>query len=200
MTFSYLALGDSYTIGEQVKITESFPYQTVQLLRKNGIEFYTPEIIATTGWTTDELTAGIEKHILLPQYDIVSLLIGVNNQYRGRSVDEFQVEFENLLQKAIQFASNNPQHVVVLSIPDWGVTPFAKDRDNIKIATEIDAFNLVCKSLSKKYKTHFIDITTSQREDGNKVEFLAADGLHPSGKEYYKWAQKLAEIIEKIIR
>lgn len=195
--FSYLALGDSYTIGEQVKIAENFPYQTVQLLRKSGIQFYAPEIIATTGWTTDELSAAIAKNTFLPKYDIVTLLIGVNNQYRGRSINEFKVEFDHLLQIAIEFSGNNPQRVFVLSIPDWGITPFAAGKDSNKIAAEIDAFNLVCKLTSEKYQTHFIDITISQREDGSKEEFLAGDKLHPSGKEYQKWAEQLVRLIKK---
>lgn len=197
MLYSFLALGDSYTIGEQVKISESFPYQTVQLLRKKNISVCTPEIVATTGWTTDELSAAIEKHHFLPQYDIVSLLIGVNNQYRGRSIGEFKVEFDHLLQKAIQFAGNRTNRVAVLSIPDWGVTPFASGKDNSKIAAEIDAYNAICASTAKQHQAHFIEITTSQREDGNKALFLAADQLHPSGKEYAKWAEKLSVIIEQ---
>jgi len=199
--YSYLALGDSYTIGEQVRIHESFPYQTVQLLRKNGFSVYAPEIVAVTGYTTDELSTLIDETKLLPFYDVVSLLIGVNNQYRGRSVENFALEFESLLKKAIAFAGNIPTHVFVLSIPDWGITPFAADRDTKKIATEIDAFNGICESVSKKYKTHFIDITSSQRIDGNKEEFVAADKLHPSGKEYAKWAKQLSDgVTEKILK
>ena len=192
-TYSYLALGDSYTIGEQVRIYESFPYQTVQLLRKNGFPFYAPEIIAVTGFTTDELNSLIDNTSLLPQYDFVSLLIGVNNQYRGRSAENFAPEFEGLLKRAIQFAGNKPANVFVLSIPDWGVTPFAVESDSKKIAAEIDAFNEVCRSVSEKQNTHFIDITFSQREDGGKEEFLANDKLHPSGKEYAKWAAQLSD-------
>lgn len=198
--YSYLALGDSYTIGEQVKIAESFPYQTVQLLRKKGMQCSTPEIVATTGWTTDELSTAIDQHKFLSKYDVVSLLIGVNNQYRGRSVNEFKVEFDHLLQTAIQFAGNNANHVIVLSIPDWGVTPFAANADKNKIAKEIDAFNEVCKTTAEKYATNFIDITAAQRVDGSKDDFLAGDKLHPSGKEYAKWAEKLAGVIEKIVK
>lgn len=194
-TYSYLALGDSYTIGEQVRIYESFPYQTVQLLRVKGFSFYAPEIVAVTGFTTDELNTLIDETKLLPQYDFVSLLIGVNNQYRGRSVENFAIEFEGLLQVAIRFAGGKENHVHVLSIPDWGVTPFAADRDNKKIAQEIDAFNSACESVSKQYRTHYIDITAAQRTDGNKAEFLAADKLHPSGKEYAKWAAQLSKRI-----
>jgi lysophospholipase L1-like esterase len=198
--YSYLALGDSYTIGEQVRIHESFPYQAIQLLRTKGFTFYAPEIVAVTGYTTDELNTLIDETKLLPCYDVVSLLIGVNNQYRGRSTENFATEFEALLKRAIALAGNNPNHVFVLSIPDWGVTPFAADRDSKKIAGEIDAFNSICESVSKKYSIQFINITSSQREDGNKEEFLAADKLHPSGKEYAKWAALLSDgITEKIV-
>jgi len=199
---TYLALGDSYTIGEQVPLAESFPYQAVQLLRKADISleknqhvFAAPEIIAKTGWTTDELTAAIGQTIFLPKYDMVSLLIGVNNQYRGRPVDEFENEFKVLLQMAIQFAGGIAGNVFVLSIPDWGVTPFAKDRDIEKIAKEIDDYNKVCEKAAAEFKTHYIDITSHQRLDGNKADFLAADGLHPSGKEYRKWAESLSRLV-----
>jgi len=191
---TYLALGDSYTIGEQVLVEENFPNQTVALL--NG-KLSIPQIIATTGWTTDELDAAITA-ANITTFDIVSLLIGVNNQYRERTVNNFEIEFEHLVQRAIAFANNNSTHVVVLSIPDWGVTPFAEGRDSKKIATEIDAYNLVCKMAAQKFNTNFIDITTAQRLDGNKEEFLAADKLHPSGKEYKKWAERLAEKINEI--
>ncbi len=192
---TYLALGDSYTIGEKVLVEENFPNQTVALL--NG-KLSIPQIIATTGWTTDELDAAITAANITTTFDIVSLLIGVNNQYRERTVNNFEIEFEHLVQRAIAFANNNSTHVVVLSIPDWGVTPFAEGRDSKKIATEIDAYNLVCKRAAQKFNTHFIDITTAQRLDGNKEEFLAADKLHPSGKEYKKWAERLAEKINEI--
>jgi lysophospholipase L1-like esterase len=198
MCYTYLALGDSYTIGEQVQLSQSFPYQTIQKLRMvspEGKFFAAPEIVAQTGWTTDELNAVIEQTTFLEKYDLVSLLIGVNNQYRGRSVEEFSKEFLILLQKAIAFAGNNPKHVFVLSIPDWGVTPFAEGKNREMIATEIDACNKVCKSTAERYLCNYIETITSQRADGNKMEFLAADGLHPSGKEYEKWAQKIAAAI-----
>ena len=195
MKYLYLALGDSYTIGEQVLPEENFPNQTALLLKGT---ITTPEIIATTGWTTDELNAAIDAANILKQYDIVSLLIGVNNQYRGRTIENFEIEFEGLLQRAIQFADNKPSHVFVLSIPDWGVTAFAEGRDSKKIAEEIDAYHNVCRLTAEKFNTHFIDITASQREDGNKDDFLAEDKLHPSGKEYAKWAAKLAEAIKNV--
>jgi lysophospholipase L1-like esterase len=196
-TYSYLALGDSYSIGEQVAFAENFPNQTVQLLRKKGLGIYGAEIIAKTGWTTDELSSAIDGSSLLDMYDVVSLLIGVNNQYRGRSATEFKVEFEHLLQKSIQFAGNKPYRVFVLSIPDWGVTPFAEGRDRKQVAEEIDAYNYICETSAKEFQTHFINITNSQRQEGNNAEFLAPDGLHPSGKEYQKWSAKLAEAIIK---
>ncbi len=193
---TYLALGDSYTIGEGVLPEENFPNQTVVLLNNaanSSYTFATPQIIATTGWTTDELDKAIDEANISKHYDMVSLLIGVNNQYRGRSLTNFKIEFEHLLQRAIQFANNTPSQVFVLSIPDWGVTPFAVDRDRKKIAAEIDAYNTVCKNGAKIFATHFIDITTTQRADGDKDAFLAADKLHPSGKEYAKWAKKLMD-------
>jgi lysophospholipase L1-like esterase len=199
INYSYLALGDSYTIGEQVPFAENFPNQAVQILRRSGFPFNAAEIIAKTGWTTDELSNAIENTTTLENYDIVSLLIGVNNQYRGRSATEFKIEFEHLLQKAIQFSGNRPYRVVVLSIPDWGVTPFAEGRDRKKTAEEIDVYNDICKKSAAAFKANFISITTSQREDGNKTEFLAPDGLHPSGKEYKKWAAELADAILKTL-
>ncbi len=194
--YAYLALGDSYTIGEQVRLVESFPYQTVQVLRKEGFEFYAPEIIAVTGWTTGELIAAINNVRLLSSYNFVSLLIGVNNQYRGRSIEEFENEFESLLQKAVHLVNGNEQNVFVLSIPDWGVTPFAEGRDKTAIATQIDEFNIICEKLSRKYQVTFLDITQEQREYGSNEEYLVTDQLHPSGKEYAKWTEKLATAIK----
>ena len=198
-TYSYLALGDSYTIGENVPIYDSFPYQTVQLLRKAGYSFYAPEIVAKTGWTTDELQAGIANNKLLPQYDIVSLLIGVNNQYRARSLHEYTQQFEALLQQVIGFAGKNEKHVFVLSIPDWGVTPFAKDRNSATIAQEIDSFNAVNKLFAEKYNVHYIDITPGTRLAANDTTLLAGDQLHYSGKEHFHWAEKLSLKIQQSI-
>ena len=195
-TYTYLALGDSYTIGEGVPLYESFPYQAVQLFRKSGRMFHAPEIIAKTGWTTDELTAGIAQNILHPTYDLVSLLIGVNNQYRGRTLEEYTVQFEALLQQAMGFAGNHASHVVVLSIPDWGATPFALGRDQQKIAREIDAFNMVNKTIADRYRTHYIDITPGTRASANDATMLVADKLHPSGKEYKKWAELMCENVK----
>ncbi len=196
MTIRYLALGDSYTIGEQVPLHDNFPYQAIQLLRKHYSdkhEFIAPEIIAKTGWTTDELNDHISKTYFLKKYDFVSLLIGVNNQYRGRSVENYKEEFTHLLQQAIEFAGDISNHVFVISIPDWGKTPFAAERDILKIEQEIDEYNNACKEIALALHCHFIDITTSQRADSHMEEFIAEDKLHPSGKEYGKWAERLFE-------
>lgn len=195
MNYSYLALGDSYTIGEQVLLSESFPYQTVQLLRKKNLSFFAPEIIAKTGWTTDELQSEIDSKSFLDKYDFVSLLIGVNNQYRGRNLEEYKLQFAQLLQKAIGFTSNNVKHVFVLSIPDWSITPFAKDKEIEKIATEIDLYNNACKEISEAKGCQFIEITAQQKIESNDPKMIAEDNLHPSALEYAKWAKKLSDAI-----
>jgi lysophospholipase L1-like esterase len=200
MTRSYLALGDSYTIGESVLPSGNFPSQTVQMLTQIGYNFKSSEIVAKTGWTTDELQNNISSHTLTPPFDIVTLLIGVNNQYRGRPVDTYKPEFENLLKQAIQFAGGKADHVIVLSIPDWGVTPFASGRDKDQIAREIDEYNAANKTISGNYKVHYIDITPWTREAANDLTLLAADGLHPSAKEYKRWSEKLADKIKAIIQ
>jgi len=199
-TYSYLALGDSYTIGESVPSTDNFPNQTVSFLKASGIDFKAAEIIAQTGWTTDELQSRINSYTFHPPYDIVTLLVGVNNQYRGRSVDSYKPEFENLLNQAIQFAGNKADHIIVLSIPDWGITPFASGRDKDQIAREIDAYNVANKAIAEQYKVQYIDITPWTREAANDLTLLAPDGLHPSAKEYKRWAEKLSDKIKAIIQ
>ncbi|HSU27499.1 MAG TPA: SGNH/GDSL hydrolase family protein [Chitinophagaceae bacterium] len=196
----YLALGDSYTIGESLPLKGNFPNQLVTLLAEDKITFHSPRIIAKTGWTTDELETGIRNagsiEPFLPVYDLVSLLIGVNDQYRGRPVSEYRPAFEELLKKAIRFAGNDTSHVIVLSIPDWGVSPFAEGRDREKIAAEINAYNQVNREITSKYKVHYIDITPSTREAAKDPGLLAGDGLHPSAKEYSKWAILLKEYVK----
>ncbi len=200
MSYSYLALGDSYTIGELVPIFDSFPYQAVQLLRKKyNVEILAPEIVAKTGWTTDELLSAIDTTKFLPSYDFVTLLIGVNNQYRGRSVENYKLEFEQLLQKAIRFAKGISKNVFVLSIPDWGATPFAEGKAITQIATEIDSYNLACMQITLHHQCQYIEITRSQRADGMDTLFLASDLLHPSVKEYAKWAELFARILNEVI-
>jgi lysophospholipase L1-like esterase len=193
---SYLALGDSYTIGESLPLKDNFPYQTVDLLKQKGIQISKPVIVAKTGWTTDELMTAIEMQQLKGQFNFVSLLIGVNNQYRGRDIENYQKEFEQLLQKAIAFAGGTTNHVFVLSIPDWGATPFAEGRDRLKIANEIDQFNSVNKKISERFKVNYIEITVGTREASKDPSLVAEDKLHPSKKEYARWAEKLSQAIE----
>lgn len=186
---TYLALGDSYTIGEMVPVFENFPYQLVQLLRAGGYPFTAPEIVAKTGWTTDELAEGISRTRLLPSYHLVSLLVGVNNQYRGRSIENYRQEFSGLFHQALVFAGNNPSRLVVLSIPDWGVTPFAEGRERRQITQEIDSFNRINREQALGAGVHYLDITPGTRLAEKDPELLASDGLHPSGKEYARWAK-----------
>jgi lysophospholipase L1-like esterase len=192
--YTLLSLGDSYTIGEGVLLAETYPYQAVQLLRQQQLPFMAPEIIARTGWTTDELAGAIADTHLLEVYDFVSMLIGVNNQYRGRSLEEYRVQFQTLLRQAIGFAAGRPGHVLVLSIPDWGISAFAADRDRSAIAREIDAFNSAAESITRQHEVIFIDVTSHARQDDQP---FAADGLHPSGEQYRFWAGRLAAEISQ---
>ncbi|HNO95606.1 MAG TPA: GDSL-type esterase/lipase family protein, partial [Anaerolineales bacterium] len=155
MPLRYLALGDSYTIGESVEEAERFPNQLASLLANEGVTVDV-KIIARTGWTTDELWRGIQAEVVEPPYDMVSLLIGVNNQYRGRGLEEYREGFIFLLNKAIEYAGGDVKRVVVFSIPDWGVTPFAYGRDTTQIANEIDAFNKVNLEESTKAGAHYV--------------------------------------------
>jgi lysophospholipase L1-like esterase len=196
-TLSYLALGDSYTIGESLPLEDNFPHQTVALLRKKRMLIADPEIVAKTGWTTDELTDAITKLSLKSNYDYVSLLIGVNNQYRGRDIATYQKDFEQLLLQAIQFAGGKHQHVFVLSIPDWGATPFAEGRDREKIESEVDQFNAANLKIAQQYKVHYLEITVGTREAKQDISLVAEDKLHPSKKEYARWAEKLCRAIEQ---
>lgn len=193
--YSYLALGDSYTIGESLPLHESFPYQVVQLLRRQGLSFHAPEIVAKTGWTSNELAEHILHTSLNDTYDFVTLLVGVNNQYRGLSIEDFTTDFQFLLRKAIHFAGDLAARVTVLSIPDWGVTTYAEKRDGKKIGAEIDAFNKVCAAASREMKTNYIDITQETRKAASDKTLLAADGLHYTAKEHALWAAKVAGIM-----
>ncbi len=192
---TYLALGDSYTIGEGVDESDRYPNQLVKRLSKETFfNWKDPKIIAKTGWTVDELNEGINNTDLSDQpFDLVTLLIGVNNQYRGRPVNVYKTEFEAMLKRAISFAGDKPDHVVVLSIPDWGVTPFATSRgtDKAKVAGEIDAYNQAKKEVCENYGVAFIDITEDYREIGAKPEMVVEDNLHPSGLVYTRWTEKL---------
>jgi lysophospholipase L1-like esterase len=193
--YSFLALGDSYTIGEAVPLTESFPYRVVQLLRKKEYNFNAPEVIAKTGWTTDELQDAITNYIFLSRYDFVTILIGVNNQYRGRDAIEYKQQFEEILKKAIELANGKKEHVIVISIPDYSTTPYTAAMDTDKIAKEVEVFNGINKALSIQYKVNYADIALGIKDSKNDASLITQDGLHPSEKEYTKWAEKIAEII-----
>ena len=199
MPFRYLALGDSYTIGESVEEAERFPNQLAAMLAVEDVTVDV-QIIARTGWTTDELWQGIQANTVTPPYDMVSLLIGVNNQYRGRSSEEYREGFVFLLNKAIEYAGGDVKRVVVFSIPDWGVTPFAYGRDTTQIANEIDAFNKVNLEESTKAGAHYVDVTPSSRLALNDKTLIASDGLHPSGKMYAEWAQSALPIALNILK
>lgn len=188
---TFLALGDSYTIGESVAADLRWPALLQKTLLAKGIPLGSPTILAKTGWTTDELQTAMDQFKFNPTYDLVSLLIGVNNQYRGRSADQYRKEFTSLLSQAITLSGNRPAHVLVVSIPDWGVTPFAEGRDRAKIAREIDQFNQVNREEAQRAGVLYLDITDISRQP--RPEFIASDGLHPSGLMYQAWVDRLIQ-------
>lgn len=196
---SYLALGDSYTIGEAVEQSASFPYQLAALLREKGLEIDEPKVIAKTGWTTDELKQAIKQERITETYGLVTLLIGVNNQYRGYSPEAYKQEFNELLKIAIGFAGGTKQNVYVVSIPDWGVTEFAKQsgRNLQTISEEIDVFNEINKQVTTANEVTYVDITAASRAAVNDNSLIANDGLHPSGKMYQHWAKELVVAITR---
>lgn len=200
MPATFLALGDSYTIGEGVAPGERWPVQLVERLRDEGVDVGDPQIVATTGWTTDELAAAMEATPVAPPYDLVTLLIGVNNQYRGRGVDEYRAQFRGLLQRAIELAGGSAAHVIVVSTPDWGVTPFAarEGRDAARVAREIDAFNAAACAEAGSAGAHWVDVTTLSRAPGLRDE-LVADGLHPSGAQYARWVDGILPAARTIL-
>lgn len=199
---TYLALGDSYTIGEEVGIESSFPYQLADGLNNCGLVIGIPRIIATTGWTSGELQHAINKSGLNQKFDLVTLLIGVNNQYRGESPEQFRAEFKALLQTAIDFADGNKARVFVLSIPDWGVTPYAVNsgRDQQRIAEEINGFNALKKEETMALGISYTDITTTSRKAANDIELLTPDGLHYSAKMYAEWVDILLPTVIKAMK
>jgi lysophospholipase L1-like esterase len=197
----YLALGDSYTIGEGVAGDSRWPMQLARALRADGIALDDPDIIAATGWTTDELDAAID--VAQPAHDhaLVSLLIGVNNQYRGRDVDEYRHQFAALLEHAIGFAGGRCERVLVLSIPDWGVTRYGHEsgRDLAAIARELDAFNAAAHDICTARGVAFVDITPVSRDRGAAPEMLADDGLHPSAAMYSRWTQLALPVARRLL-
>jgi lysophospholipase L1-like esterase len=196
---TFLALGDSYTIGEGVPPGERWPVKLAARLRGEGVEIADPKIVATTGWSTDELAAAIEAADVTPPYGLVTLLIGVNDQYRRRSLDEYRAQFRRLLQRVVELAGGNPAHVIVVSIPDWGVTPFAarEGRDAARVAREIDAFNAAARAVATHEQAHWVDVTTISRGVGSRDE-LTGDGLHPSGAQYERWTEAILPVARKI--
>jgi len=197
----YLALGDSYTIGEGVDASGRWPVQLARALRGDGIALADPRIIAATGWTTDELSAAIDAAEPLGAFDFVSLLVGVNNQYRGRDVADYRDGFDALLARAIGFAGGRADRVLVLSIPDWGVTPFAiqSGRDRDRIARELDAFNAAARDACGARGAAFVDITPASRALGGEVAMLADDGLHPSAAMYAEWTRLARPVARRLL-
>ena len=196
--FRHLALGDSYTIGERVSVKNRWPNQLAKLLEAEGIPTEVT-IIARTGWTVKELWEGIQADPPEGTYDLVTLLIGVNDQYRGYPVDGYREDFRFMLGKAIEYAGGNPDHVVVLSIPDWGFTPFAATRDTEPISQQIDEFNTVKLEETKSLGVHYVDVTHISRMGMDDFELIAGDRLHPSGKMYAMWAEKTLPIVRDIL-
>jgi lysophospholipase L1-like esterase len=196
---TYLALGDSYTFGQSVADNQRMPVQVSTQLTGLGIKVSAPEIIARTGWTTGNL---LDKLNAEPprfnDYNIVTLLIGVNNQYQGRSQDEYREQFTTLVTKAIEYAGNNSNRVFVLSIPDWSVTPFAGGSNRDLISKQIDSFNVINKQISLQKKVHYTDITDLSRLAATDPSLIASDGLHPSGDQYRMWVNRLAPTIRVI--
>lgn len=197
---TYLALGDSYTIGQSVPVTDRFPVQTKNWLQAAGIKMAEPEIIATTGWTSDNLKNAIAVQNPHGPYNVVSVLIGVNDQYQFHDTTGYRERFTGLLNTSIALAGNLRGHVFVLSIPDYSVTPFAANSDTAMIRIQIDQFNTINKSVTNQYGCNYLDITASTREAKNDATLLASDGLHPSGKEYQKWAARLGPMMVSALR
>lgn len=196
---AYLALGDSYTIGEAVPASERWPVQLANRLRRRGIAMGEPSIVATTGWTTDELSAGMDEAPLAPAYDLVTLLIGVNDEYRGRAAGGYRIAFAALLKRAIALAGTTAQRVVVVSIPDWGATPFGQTdaRGSTRIAYELDVYNAIARDETRRARARWVDITTVSRQ---RAELVAEDGLHPSGAQYQLWTNAILPVVQQALR
>ncbi|MGE0590892.1 MAG: SGNH/GDSL hydrolase family protein [Cyclobacteriaceae bacterium] len=193
----YLALGDSYTIGESVAENERWPVQLAEQLRAKGFEIDKPRIIATTGWRTDNLKNGINIAQIKETYDLVSLLIGVNNQYQGKPVDQYAIEYEDLLKTAVGLAGGDKEKVFVVSIPDYGFTPFGKPKQE-KISKELDEFNEVNKRITESYGIQYFNITDISRHGFDDPELVASDGLHPSGRQYKLWVDRIVESLKVV--
>ena len=197
----YLALGDSYTIGEGVPADARWPALLARALRDDGVAIEDPRIIATTGWTTDELSAAMDVAEPLGDWDFVTLLAGVNNQYRGRGLDEYRAQFEALLHRAIVLAGGRCERVMVLSIPDWGVTRFGAEsgRDLAAVSRELDAFNDAARALCARHGVAFVDIAPVSRTRGGEPGMQAADGLHPSAEMHALWLQAALPVAQRLL-
>lgn len=193
--FRLLCLGDSYTVGEGVGPSGSWPHQLVAALVESGLPVSAPDVIARTGWTTDELLDGLAAAAPRGPYALVTLMIGVNDQYRGRPITEFRRGFRRLLRAAIRLAGSDRSRVLVISIPDWGVTTFARGRDSWAIATDIDRRNALATALATRRAVSTVDVTEISRRLADSPEALAADGLHPSKHQYARWVEALLAIV-----
>jgi lysophospholipase L1-like esterase len=188
----YLALGDSYTKGESVSPDQSYPVQLCAALSASGVPVSSYKIIAQTGWTTASLQAAIQAAGLQDTFNMVSLLIGVNNQYQNRSLAEYRTDFLELAEQAIQFAGGHKEYVFVISIPDYGYTPFGSS-NQASISAQIDQFNAVNKYLSDSLDLRYYDITPISRKGLDEPDLVASDGLHPSGKMYGEWVKLIMQ-------
>lgn len=195
---TYLALGDSYTIGQSVETNDRYPMQLIQRLRTDSLDYAPPDIIAVTGWTTADLLSAMPDKMPTPAYNAVSLLIGVNNQYQHLSLDDYRTQFTTLLRQAIKLAGDRPSHVIVLSIPDYSVTPFAKGHNAAFIAAQIDSFNIINREVAAVYHVHYIDVTGESRRAAGDPSLIALDNLHFSGREYAVWAAMMEPIVKDL--
>ena len=193
----YLALGDSYTIGEANFAEDKFPELLVERLRDDTIEMADPRVIAQTGWTTTKLSEAIEAAMIIDTFDLVSLLIGVNNQFTGLSLDDYEVAFEELLLQSIAFAGGDKDKVVVLSIPDYAYTEFGQMRDPDLISEEIDQFNAAKKTITENYAVLYIDITPISRMGLGDPSLVSDDNLHPSAEMYKLWVDLMYEDVKE---
>lgn len=196
---SYLALGDSYTIGESVPENLRWPVQLVDQLNNSRFSMAQPEIIATTGWTTDELQTAINEENPSTNYKLVSLLIGVNNQYRGYPIKQYKIEFKKLLEQAISFADGKAERVFVVSIPNYGVTPFGMEKGEDRIRNELLIYDAIADSISSEFNIPFINITPISEKAKTDASYIASDQLHPSGKQYSEWVDLMLPRVKEIL-